>query len=200
MKYCLTTLYNKNFESFAPMVTKSFSKFCKLNDWDLVIFDKLIDNDIHPSWNKLLAVKKCFGSYDGVLWCDADSLFTGKSENFINTTIQSQSFVSNWDANGLCLSHFYMTNNDYNNRLIDTLLFLKDVNNDSHFGIGPKWEQNTLKALTNYFNINYSLMKENTVIDYIYHNRTYPETYFYHFSVLDNRIRYSLINLLDRLL
>ena len=85
MKTCLTTLYDKNFEKFIPYVLKSFEKFCEINSFDICIYDKLFDTNLHASWNKLLAVKESFKKYDVVFWCDADSLFTGINNNFLKT-------------------------------------------------------------------------------------------------------------------
>lgn len=194
MKSCLTTLYDDNFKSFAPIAINSFEKFCHINKLELAVYNKLFDNSIHPSWNKLIAIKKCFEQYDAAFWADTDSLFIG-NQNKLNE-LENSSFITNYDSNGICLSHFFIKNTDYNNKLIDTLLFLKDVKDDSKFGIGKKWEQNTLKALMVYFNIEISYFKENTIVDFIYHNRYYENTYFYHFSTMDNHIRYSLMNLL----
>lgn len=196
MKFCLTTLYDENFNSFSSMVVHSFKEFCKINDFDLVVYTKLFDESIHPSWNKLLAIKKCFETYDCVLWCDADSLFVKNQTIFLQSLNLDEDFITNSDSNGICLSHFLMKNTQYNQDLINTLLFLKDVKDDSKFGIGNKWEQNALKALLQNFNIKHKTFNEHTVVDYIWHNKLYSNTFFYHFSNLDNKIRYSLIKLI----
>jgi hypothetical protein len=196
MKYCLTTLYDSSFSSFSTKVTKSFEIFCKINECDLITFNQLFDNSLHPSWNKLFAVKKCFESYDGVLWCDADSLFIGNPNNFFQENVKNENFITNSDPNGICLSHFFMKNTKYNVSLIDTLLFLKDVKDDLVFGVGKKWEQNALKALTNNFKIDVGVFKEHTVVDFIWHGKSYDTTYFYHFSNLENHVRHFLINFL----
>jgi hypothetical protein len=194
MKMCLTTLYNKNFEKFIPYVLKSFEKFCEINSFDICVYDKLFDTDRHPSWNKLLAVKESFKKYDLIFWCDADSLFTGKNDNFLkinNFDCKSDLMVS-FDGNGICLSHFLINNNEYNIKLIDTLLFLKDVKDDNSFGIGPKWEQNTLKALIQHFDLKYSHLKQNVIMDIDWLTNS-NDIFFYHYCCKSNELRNALI-------
>jgi hypothetical protein len=194
MKICLTTLYDKNFEKFIPYVLKSFENFCEINSFDIQVYDKLFDSNLHPSWNKLLAIKESFKKYDVVFWSDADSLFTGINENFlkINDFNDQSNFMVTSDENGICLSHILIKNADYNLKLIDTLLFLKDVKNDDLFGIGPKWEQNSLKALMQHFNIELQIMHKRSMkwtTPEMFHN----DIFFFHYAVQTNDSRYTAI-------
>lgn len=198
MKFCLCTLYDDNFKNFIDPVKLSFKKFCRLNNFDFIYFDKLFDINLHPSWNKLLAIQECFNRhYEYVFWCDADSIFINTKNLFLDSiSFFNQELILNHDSNGICMSHFLIKNNDYNNKLLNTLLFLGDVKDDKMFGIGKKWEQNCLKHLINGFTIKYDLFPKDFVVDYVYHNRYYNNTQFYHFSILDNIVRTSLIQLL----
>jgi hypothetical protein len=199
MKYCLTTLYDDNFKIFTKNVLKSFEKFCEINKIELKPFDSVLNNNRHQSWNKLLAIEKCLSEYDVVLWCDADSLFVGNLENFFlkNNYNPEIYLMTNKDGNGICLSHFIMNNSQYSFDLIKSLWFLGDVVDDSVFGIGPKWEQNALKSLCQNFKIRpINFFKENTIVDYEYCKRTFPSTFFYHFSVMPNHKRKEYIDFL----
>ena len=96
------------------------------------------------------------------------------------------------DENGICLSHMLIKHTDYNLKLIDTLLFLKDVKNDNLFGVGPKWEQNSLKALIQHFNINFEIMHERSMkwtTQEIFHS----DVFFFHYAVQNNDVRYTTI-------
>jgi len=203
VKVCLTTLYTDNFKSFAPLAIKSFEKFCEYNDFEIQIYDQVLDNNIHPAWNKLLAVKDCFLKHDYVLWSDIDTLFLNNKKSFLDMANISKesSFLCSSDWNGICSSHFYIKNNEYNNKLIDTLLFLKDVKDNDFFGkgYGAKWEQNCLKALLYHFNLNVSTFPENTILDCRVEDIK-ENTFFYHYCVLNNLERKFLMkNLYERL-
>lgn len=196
MKFCITTLYDDNFSKFAPYSIKTFETFCEYNNCNLEVYNKLFDDNLHPSWNKLLALKECFKKYDLVLWADADSLFTGIKNNFIqfNNFNAESSLMVPYDDNGICLSHILISNCQYNINLIDTLLFLKDVKDDSVFGIGPKWEQNALKALTRHFNIKLQLMHPESSVDCTFN--TFPrQFFFFHYPVMTNEYRYNTMKL-----
>lgn len=199
MKYCLTTLYDENFKIFMKNVLKSFERFCDINKIELKIFDSVLDKNKHPSWNKLLAIEKCLCEYDVVLWCDADSLFVQNYDNFFlkNDYNPEIYLMTNKDGNGICLSHFIMNNSQYSFDLIKNLLFLGDVIDDSMFGIGPKWEQNALKCLFKNFKLRpIHFFKENTIVDYEFCKKTFPSTFFYHFSIMSNVKRKEYIDFL----
>jgi hypothetical protein len=197
MKVCITSLYDEKYKDISSISLKSFEIFCEYNNSDLKIYSKLIDNFIHPAWNKLLAIKECLNTYDIVLWADIDSIFIPRKENFIkyNNFDESCNFMTSFDGNGLCSSHILMNRCDYNIKLIDTLLFLKDVKNDDIFGLGhgPKWEQNAMKGLIQHFNIKYQFMNDFTVTDYISSVLPNKNTFFYHFSAYEINQRYDLM-------
>jgi|APGre2960657373_1045057.scaffolds.fasta_scaffold14997_4 hypothetical protein len=194
MKICLTTLYDKNFQNFMPYVSKSFEKFCDVNSFDIEIYNNMFDSSLHPSWNKLLAIKECFKKYDLVFWCDADSLFTGINENFLkmNNFNHQSNFMIASDENGICSSHILVKNTEYNLKLIDTLLFLSDVKNNDLFGIGPKWEQNTLKVLIQHFNIKFQVMNKRSM-KWTTPEMFHDDIFFFHYAVQSNDVRYEAI-------
>ena len=203
MKVCLTTLYTDNFKSFAPLAIKSFEKFCEYNNFEIQIYDKVFDQSVHPSWNKLLAVKDCFLKYDYVLWSDIDSLFLNNKKSFLDTANinEESSLLCSSDWNGICMSHFYIKNNEYNNKLLDTLLFLKDVKDNDFFGkgYGAKWEQNCLKALLYHFDLKVSTFPNDTILDCRVEDIK-ENTFFYHYCVLNNLERKFLMkNLYEKL-
>jgi len=196
MKICMISLYTENYKCFSTFAIKSFEKFCEINNFDLIIYDQLFDNSLHPAWNKLLAVKKNINNYDMIFWSDIDCLFVNKKDLFLSFLDSSlnENLICNSDWNGLCTSHFLIKNNEYNNNLIDTLLFLKDVKNDDVFGkgYGPKWEQNTIKALLNNFNLNISYFPDDTVLDFRM-QQLKNNTFFCHFCALNNTERKVLM-------
>lgn len=191
MKTCLITLYDENCIKFAPFAIKSFETFCKYNNCDLKIYDSLIDLTLAPSWNKLLAIRECLNIYDIVIWADADSIFLPRREIFLeyNNFDSKCNFMTSWDDNGICLSHMIVSNSAYNFKLIEVLLFLSNVKDDSKFGNGKKWEQNTLKALDLHFSIPHQKMKEFTAINYLYNPKIYSDTFFYHFTCMDTLLK-----------
>jgi len=165
---CLTTLYTPNYSNFAPIAIASFEKFCKRYNYNIKVFDDVIDKNLHPSWNKLLAIKECFKSYDSVFWCDIDSIYLDIDFDFhqINN-LHHKNFVTSIDGNGLCASHLLLRNTEYNNKLIDCMLFLGDVKDNNRFNDpDTKWEQNCLKGLLDHFHIPVDQFLRGTVIEH----------------------------------
>lgn len=194
MKICLTTLYDDNFKNFAPYAIQSFKKFCQINSFDLCVYDQLINTKISPSWNKILAILESFKKYDVVFWSDADSIFTGIEENFlkINNFDDKNKLMVASDENGICLSHMLVRNCEYNEKLFNTLLFLKDVKDENFFGDGPKWEQNALKALMLHFNIEIDVMNRRSM-KWTTPSMFHKDIFFFHYAVQDNKTRYEIM-------
>lgn len=190
MKTCLATLYTSHFNGFINYTTSTFNTFCKIHNISFESCDKLIDLNLHPSWNKILYIKKCFEYYDRVFWCDADSLYIGNNQ--FKPIYDEYPLILNMDSNGICLSHFIINNTPYNQKLLDTLLFLGDVKDDTKFGIGPKWEQNTLKAILENFSIDYKTFSPKIITDIFFESRT-PDTFFFHYPIMENDKRTQLI-------
>ncbi len=190
MSFCLTTLYTPNYCGFAPIAIRSFEKFCEKYKSDLVVFDYLIDKNKHPAWNKLLAVKECFKKYESVLWCDIDSLYLDIDFNFFGlNNLFNKSLVVNSDGNGLCSSHMFVKRTPYNEKLIDTLLFLGDVKDNKRFNDpAPKWEQNSLKALQDHFDISIDYFLHSTVIEHDA-DRLQFNSFFVHYFCLSEEQR-----------
>lgn len=168
------------------MVLESFSIFGSKNNMEIIKFDSLIDSKYHPSWNKLLAISKCFEyGYDRVLWADSDSIYSNSATR-LDSIVSNHPLQISFDDNGICMGHFLISNTDYNKQLIDTLLFLGDVKDPSLFGIGEKWEQNCLKALSKHFPINYINLPNKFSIAYFYDSEILDTTLFLHFPVMNN--------------
>jgi hypothetical protein len=136
---------------------------------------------------KLLAVRSAFDKgFDFVAWADCDSLYLPTDLPFC-----WQPFGTNWDGNGVCMSHFVLSKIAYHRQLIDTLLFLGDVKDASFFGIGDKWEQNSFKALLQHFKIHYSLFPKGTVI--LSESDANETTEFFHYPGTSVINRYQLM-------
>jgi len=188
MNLCLTTLYTKNYSNFALIAIKSFEKFCEKYDANIVVYDSLIDSNKHPAWNKLLAIQECFCNHDFVFWCDIDSLYIDNEENFFNiNNLFHKHFVAYDDGNGLCASHLFIKNKDFNIKLIESLLFLGDVKDNNRFGNpDPKWEQNALKALLDHFNLPIDYFSKKTIINYDQKNDFDINTSFIHYHTISS--------------
>lgn len=185
------TLYDENFESFIPYTLKTFDVFCEKYGFKPLYFNGLIDKSLHPSWNKLLAIVNAFNKgAEWVFWADADSLFIGKNSSFLN---YNGNFLINEDSNGICCSHILIKNTSYNKTLLETLLFLGDVKDETKFGKGMKWEQNALKALQQHFVILTDALPPNFVGEPLYPNTLHPDNQFLHFAVMDNERRFKVI-------
>jgi len=187
---CICTLYDDNFKSFIPYVLKSFDIFAETYDFKPRYFDQLITQKMAPPWNKIHAVIQCFTKgYDWVFWADADSLFIGGGTWWD----YSSDFVISSDANGICSSHMLLKNTKYNRQLLETLLFLGDVTDETQFGIGVKWEQNALKALRRFFNVPLTTFPVGYVGEPAYPNTVLPTTQFLHFATLTMEKRLQMI-------
>jgi len=187
---CIVTLFDRNCVGYAPYALQSFRAFSHINGFELVYFDKLFLHGMEPPWHKLYAIKECFDrGYEWVFWADVDSIFIASEPLMFD---KQHTLVMNTDYWGICTSHFVIQNNYYNKGLLDTLLFLGDVKDESKFGEGRKWEQNTLKALLMHFNIKIKPFPANFVSEPKF-NRTESNTQFLHFAITSHDERNVLM-------
>lgn len=190
-KYCVCTLYDGTFYGFAPLVLRSLEQFAEVNSFDLVYYDKLLNFVRHPAWNKCYAILDCFDKgYEWVLWSDADSIYINRNKFLEACPPEYSSFWTSIDENGICTSHIFIKNTDYNRGLLRAMLLLGDVKDDGAFGVCTcKWEQNALKALRLHFHINLTYFPQSLVV----HNSlpVQNNTQFVHFpsKSIEERLR-----------
>lgn len=187
---CICTLYDHHFDSFMPQVLQTFDRFARIHRFQGRYFDGLLDPGRAASWNKLIALERCFQlGYEWVFWADADSLFVGPGLELDF----SREFVTSFDSNGLCLSHMLVRNTPYNRQLIQALLFLGDVRDETQFGIGVKWEQNALKALERFFPLRLDRFATPFVGEPLFPDTLHPGVQFLHLAITPNPDRAKFI-------
>lgn len=148
------TLFDENMRAHGELCVESMTRFGR-KDVQVLPFTSLIDHGRSPSWNKLIAVQcamQCVGADEWVMWVDADCVMCNPGSVPVRLADLSwASLVTSEDSNGICMCCFAIRNTVWAQRLLQTLLFLGDVRDDSQFGTGRKWEQNALKAVLREF-------------------------------------------------
>lgn len=75
-RICITTHFDERFATLGNMCVASIRKYAARHHHSFEIVCD-VTSDRHPSWNKLLVIRKLFDKgYDFVFWIDADALFS----------------------------------------------------------------------------------------------------------------------------
>ena len=152
MKLILTTLFDKEMSEVGALCVASIERFFHgQTDYEIRVFDHLLDPELAPSWNKVLAVQSLIPRGDWILWIDADCVFR-REGNLLLYTETKADFRPAQDYNGINCGVFFIRSSTWSAHFLNTLLFLGDVANDTSFGRhdGPKWEQNAVKSLQSF--------------------------------------------------
>lgn len=153
MKLIVTTLFDDHMREVGALCVASFARFFKTRpDYEIRVFDHLLEPSLAPSWNKLLAVQSVLTEADWILWVDADCVFR-RDGNLLEYTKTDADFRPAQDYNGINCGVFLIRSSPWSALFLKTLLFLGDVADEKAFGRhdGPKWEQNAVKILVQSF-------------------------------------------------
>lgn len=153
MKLILTTLFDKEMSEVGAVCVASIERFFKGRpDYELRVFDRLLNPELAPSWNKVLAVQSLIAQGDWILWIDADCVFHREGDLLLYTETKAD-FRPAQDYNGINCGVFFIRSSPWSAHFLNSLLFLGDVCDDTSFGRhdGPKWEQNAVKSLVQSF-------------------------------------------------
>ena len=153
MKLTLVTLYDNGFASIGDQCARSMRAHAGAMSADVFVYTSLIDPALHPSWNKLLAIRAQLALMqpgDWATWIDADCVVVRPFP--LRDDLEDKHYYDllvSQDHNGLCMGVFAAKACPWTLKFIDTLLFCMDVRSDDAYGAGcgPKWEQNAVKAL-----------------------------------------------------
>jgi len=66
----IVTVTTPEIEEYSKYTLEIFKKYCSMHNYDLIIGDH--NTDRHPSWNKVLLLKKYYKKYDYLFWFDVD--------------------------------------------------------------------------------------------------------------------------------
>jgi len=70
----LTICAGTEFSEIGKISLPIFENYCTLNNYELMVLDKIIDPYRPPPWSKIIAILKYLSDYDYILWVDSDCL------------------------------------------------------------------------------------------------------------------------------
>lgn len=198
----LFTLYDKGFRAVGDLCAKSMRKHARDMRCDVVVYESLLDESIHPSWNKIPAALDLFEYLeegDWCVWIDADCVVV-RPFALVDDIEEKQQYdlLTSSDWNGICMGFFAIKKCQWSADLFKFLLICGDVRNDDDFGagLGQKWEQNAVKALVNNFpkiDQRVSFLDKRWITDKPQQDTTlvYP---VHHFGAMSNDARVRLMS------
>lgn len=146
----LVTLASGDMKGVWDVARKSWEPYCERHGYRLIVRDEVKIPNLHPSWSKVQIVLDLLQVHPVVWWIDADTT-VAKPELPLPDSNADIAYVSDW--NGLCCCMFRATNSAWTRSFLKALLVMGDVRDENQFGqgLGPKWEQNTIKLVMREF-------------------------------------------------
>jgi Mannosyltransferase putative/galactosyl transferase GMA12/MNN10 family/Glycosyltransferase family 9 (heptosyltransferase) len=148
----LVMLYDSQFSEIGRMTSARLREYAGLRSYQCEIYNSVLDPDRHPSWSKILAIKRAILSRvsEWILWCDADAYVANldcRVEEFI---AEDCDVIFSSDTNGLNAGVFLARCCPWTIRFLDAIYALGEIDYELD-PWGNKWEQNTIKHLLHNF-------------------------------------------------
>lgn len=81
MRIAVATLcVGENFKKKMYHAHKSLIEYCKINGYDLITDESVIDHTRSIPWSKLLLIMKYLPNYDYIVWIDADAMILDQTQ------------------------------------------------------------------------------------------------------------------------
>jgi hypothetical protein len=177
------------------VTSRRMADYGRRHGYELRCYSSLLDQSLHPSWNKVLALRAVLNETrsDWVFWLDADALILSLKHRLDNLIDERYKVIAGSDRNGLCAGVMLVRNCPWSLRLLDALLLLGDVALPLD-RYGYKAEQNTLKLLI----ASFPAIKENIcLLDQrvmnSYRDDYADDDFVLHLHSLSNRQRLEII-------
>jgi hypothetical protein len=156
MQFKVVMMYDESYKIIGDITSKAVTSYCELHRYALACYKSCLRQDLHPSWNKLLALQRELDDADWLFWLDADALLIDKMlplEQLVAGLEQDKFMGVSSDYNGICAGVFLIKNCQWSKDLLATMLFLGDLDlhRTNRFDTRTRWDQNTLKCLADYF-------------------------------------------------
>ncbi len=80
-------LYTPNISDYASHSIKNLTNYVISKGYTLIIYDQILDSNVYPCWNKILAILANLKNYDYIVWFDADAIISNPNkriEDYVN--------------------------------------------------------------------------------------------------------------------
>ncbi len=87
-KIAFVYVYTPNIYSYAQHSIKNLTSYVMSHGYTLIIYNQIMNNDVMPCWNKVLAILANLKSYEYIVWFDADAIVSNPNiriEHFVNS-------------------------------------------------------------------------------------------------------------------
>jgi ADP-heptose:LPS heptosyltransferase len=148
----LVTLHDAQFEEIAQVTVSRMREYAELHGYGFLHHRTLLDPARHPSWNKILAIRKAMRTRrsEWIVWIDADAVVMNYDCRVEDLVSEGRDLILGSDFNGINCAVMLVRNCDWSLRFLETVYNLGDLSYDFDH-LGPKWEQNTIKHVLSNF-------------------------------------------------
>jgi hypothetical protein len=194
MKIAIIQLYDDGRKGYGDLTGDAASSYCDRHGYTYIRYREMIDPNLIPTWNKLLAVRKELPKFDWVLWLDADALIVNPSQRIEDVLAHYESgkdMLFSSDDQGLCAGVFFAKNTAWTPEFITTVLLLGELPDCGHL-----YEQKTIRTLFE----QYPTVQEkiglipDSVIHYPYSHFN-PHAFIMHYWAISNPFEQAEINM-----
>jgi hypothetical protein len=194
MKIGIIQLYDDGRKGYGDLTGGVAETYCAKHGYTYVRYRELLDPNLIPTWNKLIAVHKELPSFDWVLWLDADALIVNP-ENRIEDVIapyeSGKDMLFSSDNMGLCAGVFFARNTRWVSDFLTGVLAVGELPDCGHLH-----EQKTIRTLFE----SYPKVQEkialipDSVIHYPY-SEFNPAAFVMHYWAISNPFENAEINM-----
>jgi hypothetical protein len=119
-------LYDQNLAQIGGISARVARQYCERHGYRFTCHTELLDPNLHPSWNKVVALRRHLAESDWTFWCDADTIICDPSFTMdrLMALVPDRSLAMSHDPGGLNNGVFLLRNCAWSAQYLDTLLFL----------------------------------------------------------------------------
>jgi len=194
MKIAIIQLYDDGRKGYGDLTGDVASQYCDRHGYTYIRYRELIDPNLIPTWNKLIAVRNELQKFNWVLWLDADALIvnpTHRIEDVIGSVEDGKEMLFSSDDQGLCAGVFFAKNTPWVTDFLNAVLLLGEIPDCGHLH-----EQKTIKTLfEQYPNVQRKIgLVPDSCIHYPY-SQFNPQAFIMHYWAISNPFESAEINM-----
>jgi hypothetical protein len=194
MKIGIIQLYDDGRKGYGDLTGGVAESYCAKHGYSYVRYRELIDPNLIPTWNKLLAVLKELPNFDLLLWLDADALIVNpdqRIEDVIAPYEAGKDMFFSSDNMGLCAGVFFARNTPWVTDFIKGVLSIGELPDCGHLH-----EQKTIRTLfESYPKVSEKIsLIPDSIIHYPY-SEFNPSAFIMHYWAISNPFEQAEINI-----
>lgn len=111
-------LFDSNYRKMGEIAKENKLAYAKKHNYDLIVYDELLDIKREATWNKVLAIKNHLANYKWIFWTDADALIMNYDIKLESIIDENFNMLIVKDHNGINMGNFLIKNCDWSQKLL----------------------------------------------------------------------------------